>query len=83
MLTLKEISLLNPATRMTPVGTVQTVSDLADWIREATKMRRERWMEAAREEGYKKGYADAQQGKPPQLPPQDNSNGMNGSVRDS
>ncbi len=61
----------------------EIMSSVADWIREATKRRRERWMEAAREEGYKKGYADAQQGKPPQLPPQDNSNGMNGSVRDS
>ena len=31
------------------------MSDVADWIREATKRRRERWMEAAREEGRRQG----------------------------
>ena len=31
------------------------MSSVADWIREATKRRRERWIEESREEGRRKG----------------------------
>ena len=37
---------------------------IADWIREATERRRERW----RREAYMQGYADADAGKPPNPP---------------
>ena len=37
---------------------------IADWIREATERRRERW----RREAYARGYADSQAGKPPNPP---------------
>lgn len=63
---------------------------IADWIRENTKKRVERRRQEvreelqkemqkavvqAREEGYIEGYSDSQEGKPPQLPNTDNSNG--------
>ncbi len=48
---------------------------IADWIREATRRRRERWIEQGREEGYKVGYRDAQEGLPPQSPASNGSNG--------
>ncbi len=52
---------------------------IADWIREATRRRRERWIEEAREEGreegYKVGYRDAQEGLPPQSRASNGSNG--------
>jgi hypothetical protein len=42
----------------------EIMSSVADWIRGATERRRERW----RRESYLRGYADAQEGKPPQWP---------------
>ena len=41
---------------------------IADWIREATERRRERWRREAMLIGYKMGYADADAGKPPNPP---------------
>ena len=48
----------------------ELMSAVADWIREATQRRRERW----RQEAYLQGYTDAQQGKPPR-PPRASDNG--------
>ncbi len=61
---------------------------IADWIRDATERRRERWrqegreegiqvgrregIQEGREEGYSLGYSDSQEGKPPQPPAEDN-----------
>ena len=53
---------------------------IGDWIREANERRRQR----LREEGYRKGYEDAQQGKPPRPPgAADNSNGRDSGTDDS
>ena len=41
---------------------------IADWIREATERRRERWRREALQIGYQMGYADSQAGKPPNPP---------------
>ena len=41
---------------------------IADWIREATERRRERWRREGYLQGYAKGYADADAGKPPNPP---------------
>ena len=71
-------SLRSSRRKITRTGRTE-VSALAEWIREATKKRRERLLE----QGYREGYADAQQGKPPRFPSQDNSNRKNESVRDS
>ena len=44
---------------------------IGDWIREATKRRRQRLLR----QGYDMGYADAQQGKPPRPPGGPDKNG--------
>ena len=41
---------------------------IADWIREATERRRERWRREALQIGYQMGYADRDAGKPPNPP---------------
>ena len=41
---------------------------IGDWIREDAERRREKWRRKMLEEGYKLGYKDAQEGKPPQPP---------------
>ena len=51
---------------------------VADWIKDATRKRRERWIEEGRREGYFKGYEDAKEGKPPQPPDSDLANGAAG-----
>ena len=42
----------------------ELIMAIADWIREATEKRRQR----IRAEGYRRGYQDASQGKPPEVP---------------
>lgn len=75
------------------------MSSLGNWIRDKTKERRERWIREAREEGIEQGrrqgreetlreiygpdYVDPQGDKPAQSDNADDSNGKNGSVRDS
>ena len=55
---------------------------IADWIKDATRKRRERWIEEGRREGrregYLKGYSDFQEGKPPQPPDSEKANGAGG-----
>ena len=41
---------------------------IADWIREATERRRERWRREAYAQGYEEGFADGRAGKPPNPP---------------
>ena len=50
---------------------------IADWIREATERRRERWRREAMQIGYQMGYADSQAGKPP-TPPGDSESKAEG-----
>ena len=61
----------------------ENIVTLADWIRDATRRRRERWMaegrkegrEEGREEGYDLGYSDAAEGRPHRRPGDENTNG--------
>ena len=41
---------------------------IADWIREATERRRERWRREAYAQGYEEGFADGRAGKPANPP---------------
>jgi hypothetical protein len=52
----------------------ELMSAIADWIRKDTERRREKWRRQMIEEGYKLGYKDAQEGKPPR-PPGTSENG--------
>lgn len=67
---------------------------MADWIREATRRRRERWLEEGRKQGREEGrrqgreealkeiygpdYPDSQAGNRRQSPDADDANGGNG-----
>ena len=53
----------------------ELIMPIGDWIREANERRRER----LRREGYLRGYADAQEGKPPQWPSGDSQKNGNSS----
>ena len=71
---------------------------IGDWIRDATRRRRERWLEEGRQQGVKEGrrqgreevlreiygpdYSDSQDGGHPQPPDSDKTNGASGNNGD-
>lgn len=54
----------SPLIPTTPMARMRVML-IADWIREATERRRERWSEEGRREAYLLGYADTKAGLPP------------------